>query len=77
MCRMNKTQAIQLLGGTVTAAAEAVGISRSAVSQWPDELPDAIRDRVQAALARKHLPPELIGTTPAPEQAQAGEGGHA
>lgn len=66
---MNKTQAIQLLGGTVTAAAEAVGISRSAVSQWPEELPDSIRDRVQAAIARKHLPPELIGHHPAPAEA--------
>lgn len=58
---MNKSQAIELLGGTVKAAAEAIGISSSAVSQWPDELPDAIRDRVQAAVARKHLPPELLG----------------
>ncbi len=62
---MNKSQAIDLLGGTVTAAAEAIGISRSAVSQWPEELPDTIRDRVQAAIARRHLPPELIGTQPA------------
>jgi hypothetical protein len=62
---MNKTQAIEMLGGTVTAAAEAIGITRSAVSQWPEELPDAIRDRVQAALARKHLPPEIIGTAAA------------
>lgn len=63
---MNKAQAIELLGGTVTAAADAVGITRSAVSQWPDVLPDAIRDRVQAAIARKCLPPELIGAEGAP-----------
>ena len=30
-------------------------------SQWPDELPDRIADRVVAAIAREHLPPELIG----------------
>lgn len=50
---MNKFQALELLGGTVTAASEAIGISPAAVSQWPDELTDAIRDRVQAALWRK------------------------
>lgn len=65
MASMNKAQAIHLLGGTVTAAAKAVGISRSAVSQWPEVLPDAIRDRVQAAIARKHLPPAVIGQQPA------------
>lgn len=58
---MNKSEAIQLLGGSVSAAADAIGITRSAVSQWPDDLPDAIRDRVQAALARKHLSPEILG----------------
>lgn len=49
---MTKTEAIELLGGSVTAVAEAIGISHSAVSQWPEELTDAIRDRVQAALYR-------------------------
>lgn len=75
---MNKKQAIQLLGGTVTAAAEAVGISRSAVSQWPEELPDPIRDRVQAAIARKHLPPEVLGSiaTPADQTHAVQEVGH-
>lgn len=73
---MNKKQAIQLLGGTVTAAAEAIGISRSAVSQWPEELPDPIRDRVQAAIARKHLAPEVIGSiaTPMPQEKSAQPG---
>lgn len=58
---MNKAKAIELLGNTVGAAAKAVGVSASAVTQWPDELPPRIADRVLAALARKHLPPELIG----------------
>lgn len=58
---MLKSKAIELLGGTPKAAADAVGVSPSAVSQWPDELPIRIADRVLAALARKHLPPELIG----------------
>lgn len=46
---MRKTEAIQLLGGTNTATAAAVGVSVSAVSQWPDVLPQRIVDRVQAA----------------------------
>lgn len=50
---MTKLEAIQLLGGTVTAAAHAIGISTSAVSLWPDELPPRIADRVEAALWRK------------------------
>lgn len=58
---MQKSMAIRLLGGTITQAADAVGVSASAVSQWPDELPSRIADRVLAALARKHLPPELLG----------------
>jgi len=62
---MEKTKAIELLGGTVTAAAQAIGVSYQAVDKWPDTLPPRIVDRVQAALARKHLPPELIGADPA------------
>lgn len=61
MRAMHKTEAIRLLGGTNVAAAEAIGITPSAVSQWPDVLPASIEDRVVAALARRHLPPELIG----------------
>lgn len=49
---MKKSEAIALLGGTVRAAADAVGISPQAVSLWPDELPQRISDRVQAALWR-------------------------
>lgn len=49
---MEKTEAIKLLGGTVTSAASAIGISPQAVSTWPDVLPQRITDRVQAALWR-------------------------
>jgi hypothetical protein len=49
---MTKTEAIKLLGGTVGAASRAIGVSSSAVSLWPDELPPRIADRVQAALWR-------------------------
>jgi hypothetical protein len=65
---MNKDDAIRLLGGTVTAVAKAIGVTQSAVSQWPeapDALPQRIVDRVQAAIARRHLPPELLGMAPA------------
>lgn len=57
---MDKSEAIRLLGGTVTAAAEAVGITTASVSQWPDPLPPRIADRVLAVLARRHLPPEIL-----------------
>ena len=58
---MQKLKAIELLGGTTTAAAEAIGISYQAVDKWPDVLPDRISDRVLAVLARKHLAPAVIG----------------
>jgi DNA-binding transcriptional regulator YdaS (Cro superfamily) len=61
MVAMNKTEAIQLLGGSAAAAARAIGISVSAISQWPADLTPAIRDRVQAAIARRHLSPEMLG----------------
>lgn len=60
---MTKFEALKLLGGTVSQAAAAIGISPAAVSAWPDELPPRISDRVVAALARKHLPPALLGET--------------
>ena len=77
---MRKDHAIEMLGGTVTSAACAVGVTASAVTQWPDELPQRIADRVQAALWRKAIDivfqaalgidvarPELIGAPGAPE----------
>lgn len=64
---MDKQTAIDLLGGTVTAAAEAIGVTPSAVSQWPDPLPQRLVDRVHAAIARKELPPEMLGLEPEQE----------
>jgi hypothetical protein len=59
---MKKSRALELLGGSVGAAAKSIGrISSAAISQWPEELPPRIEDRVLAALARKYLPPEMIG----------------
>lgn len=49
---MLKTEAIRLLGDSISAAAAAVGVSYQAVDKWPDVLPQRIADRVQAALWR-------------------------
>lgn len=49
---MNKAEAIQQLGGSIPAAAKAIGVSYQAVNQWPEVLPSRIVDRVQAALWR-------------------------
>jgi len=53
---MTKTEALDLLGGTVTSTAKQIGISPQAVTQWPDPLTDVLRDRVQAALYRTSPP---------------------
>lgn len=68
---MQKSKAIELLGGSIASAAQAIGVSYQAVDKWPDVLPGRIADRVLAAQARKHLPPELIGTVGAPAVPQA------
>ena len=49
---MKKQQAIELLGGNVTAAAKAVGVTYQAVDKWPEILSSRIRDRVEAAATR-------------------------
>lgn len=59
---MRKAKALELLGGSVAAAAEAIGVTYQAVEKWPDPLPNRIEDRVIAAVARRHLPSELLGT---------------
>jgi hypothetical protein len=71
---MDKSEAIRLLGGTVRRAADRIGCSYQAVRQWPDPLPPAIADRVQAALARALLSPDLIGHRDASSKAQAAGG---
>ena len=71
---MNKQKAIDLLGGSVSAAADAVGVSYQAVDKWPDVLPQRIVDRVQAAIARKHLPAEMLGLDKQPPAQEAAHG---
>jgi hypothetical protein len=68
---MNKSQALDLLGGSVTAAASAIGITPQAVTQWPEELPPRIADRVYAALARKQAPDTAKRRKPTPATAAA------
>ena len=50
---MTKKQALKHLGGTVQLAALAIGISDKAIYKWPDVLTDKLRDRVEAAMARR------------------------
>lgn len=69
--RMDKAKAIELLGGSIAAAAEAIGVTYQAVDKWPDPLPARIADRVLAVLARRHLAPELIGGVEALEPKDA------
>jgi len=52
---MDKLKAIEMLGGTVRSAADAIGISYQAVKDWPDVLTARIADRVEAAVARKRI----------------------
>lgn len=67
---MLKQTAIELLGGTPSALARAVGVSLQAVQQWPDELPPRLSDRVQAALYRRDHP-ELAQQATAEPSGQA------
>lgn len=71
--RMRKSEAIELLGGTIPAAAEAIGVSYQAVDKWPENLPSRIADRVQAALWRKSQ--GITATSAAAESQAAGQGG--
>lgn len=61
---MLKDRAIELLGGTVASAATRIGVTYQAIEKWPDVLPPRIADRVVAALAREHLPLDLLGLEP-------------
>ena len=62
---MLKTRAIELLGGSVSAASKAIGITYQAVDKWPETLTPALRDRVQAALYRQHCDSAAANTQPA------------
>lgn len=53
---MHKSKAIEILGGTVSAAAEAMGVTYQAVDKWPDILPDRIAERVLGVVAKTRYP---------------------
>lgn len=50
---MKKHTAIKLLGGSVGAAAKSVMVTSQAVTQWPEDLPQNIQDRVIAGVVRR------------------------
>lgn len=68
---MLKTHAIELLGGTVTSAADAIGVSYQAIVKWPAELPPRIVDRVQAALYRQQQAEATAPAAPTPTTQEA------
>ncbi len=49
---MTKTEAIELFGGKQAYVARALGISRSSVSEWTEELSQNLTDRVVGAHIR-------------------------
>jgi hypothetical protein len=68
---MLKTDAIQFFT-SVTAMAEACGVTPGAVSQWPEEMPRHAEDKVVAAIVRRGLiPPPNLMPTQAPAKGEA------
>ena len=49
---MRKSQAKQVFGGTLAEMADALGVTASAISQWPEELSLEQTDRVTGAAVR-------------------------
>lgn len=68
---MMKSEAIDLLGGELSAAADAMDISYQAVSKWPDVLPRRISDRVLGACTRRgiDIPLQFLEGEPNPHPA--------
>ena len=66
---MTKNEAADLFGNQ-TRLAEAVGVTKSAISQWPHVLTQEQRDRVVGAAVRLGKPladiPVGVGTAPQP-----------
>lgn len=58
---MTKNQAIRIFGRTLTDLADALGITKSAVSQWPDQLTVRQTDWVIGAAVRmgKDVPSDM------------------
>lgn len=78
MRSMKKEHAIELLGGSVSAAASAMGITYQAVDKWPENLPQRIADRVLGVWVRKEQPEVAAQAAPdLPAPAAHEEGSHA
>jgi len=60
---MQKKNALELFGGRPTDAANALGISRQAVNNWPPQLPQSISDRVIGAAFRIGVERAVIAVT--------------
>lgn len=50
--KLTKQQAVRLFGGQVKGLAAALGLTSSAISQWPEELSPQRADRVIGAAVR-------------------------
>ena len=60
---MEKKEALRVFG-TASALARAMGVTRSAVSQWPEKLTPRVGDRVIAAALRSGINPDIFGPLP-------------
>lgn len=49
---MKKDRAIKMLGGSVSLAAKAIGVTYQAIAKWPETLTPKMSDRVVAAKLR-------------------------
>jgi len=54
---MDKIKAATLFGGRQTQLAQAIGVTKQAISKWPDSLTTAQSDRVIGAAIRLRLIP--------------------
>jgi len=62
---MTKNEAIKILGGSPVNAAKALGYkSVQAVYVWPDELPQAVADRVRGAAQRLNITGRNVRSKP-------------
>ena len=59
---MTKEQARKIFGNRYSDLAKAVGVGKSAISQWPDELDETRKNIVIGAAIRKGIvvPAELL-----------------
>ena len=49
---MTKTEAINLFGKTMMPLAKALGVTKAAIGNWPEELTQNLEDRVIGAYVR-------------------------